>query len=40
MRGSTRATRDFYDLRNWTDVDWQRARDSIKAQDAKDRADR
>ncbi len=31
---------NFYDLRNWTNDDWQRARDSIKAQDAKDRADR
>ena len=31
---------NFYDLRSWNDEDWQRARDSIKAQDAKDRADR
>ena len=31
---------NFFDLRNWNDEDWQRARDSIKAQDAKDRADR
>jgi NAD(P)-dependent dehydrogenase (short-subunit alcohol dehydrogenase family) len=31
---------NFYDLRSWNDEDWRRARDSIKAQDAKDRADR
>ena len=31
---------NFFDLRNWNDEDWRRARDSIKAQDAKDRADR
>jgi len=31
---------NFFDLRNWDDEDWLRARDSIKAQDAKDRADR
>lgn len=31
---------NFFDLRNWTNDDWQRARESIKAQDAKDRVDR
>ena len=31
---------NFFDLRNWDDEDWLRARNSIKAQDAKDRADR
>ena len=31
---------NFFDLCNWNDEDWRRARDSIKAQDAKDRAGR
>ncbi len=31
---------NFFDLRKWNDEDWRRARDSIKAQDAKDRTDR
>lgn len=30
----------FYQARNWTDEDWQRVRDTIKVQDAKDRATR
>jgi len=31
---------NFYQLRDWTDEDWQKARDSIKAQNDKDRASR
>ena len=31
---------NFYEMRNWTDDDWTRARDSIKAQNEKDRAQR
>ena len=31
---------NFYELRNWTDADWARARDTIKAQNEKDRAAR
>ena len=30
----------FFDLRSWTDADWQRARGMIKAQNDKDKADR
>jgi NAD(P)-dependent dehydrogenase (short-subunit alcohol dehydrogenase family) len=31
---------NFYELRKWADEDWARARDSIKAQNEKDRAER
>jgi NAD(P)-dependent dehydrogenase (short-subunit alcohol dehydrogenase family) len=31
---------NFYQLRDWTDDDWQKARESIKAQNDKDRASR
>jgi len=31
---------NFYEMRDWTDADWTRARDSIKAQNEKDRAQR
>ena len=31
---------NFYELRDWTGEDWQRARDAIQAQNAKDRAAR
>jgi hypothetical protein len=31
---------NFYELREWSDDDWTRARDSIKAQNEKDRAAR
>jgi NAD(P)-dependent dehydrogenase (short-subunit alcohol dehydrogenase family) len=31
---------NFYQLRDWSDADWQQARDSIKAQNDKDRAAR
>jgi NAD(P)-dependent dehydrogenase (short-subunit alcohol dehydrogenase family) len=31
---------NFYSLRDWSDADWTRARDSIKAQNEKDRAAR
>ena len=31
---------NFYDLRNWSDADWKAARDSIEAQNKKDRAQR
>ncbi|MEA2834606.1 MAG: hypothetical protein QOG66_2808 [Methylobacteriaceae bacterium] len=31
---------NFYELRDWSDADWTRARDSIKAQNEKDRAAR
>ena len=31
---------NFYELRDWSDADWERARDSIKAQNEKDRAAR
>jgi NAD(P)-dependent dehydrogenase (short-subunit alcohol dehydrogenase family) len=31
---------NFYELREWADADWQRARDSISAQNEKDRAAR
>jgi NAD(P)-dependent dehydrogenase (short-subunit alcohol dehydrogenase family) len=30
----------FYELRNWTDADWKRAREAIEAQNQKDRAQR
>jgi hypothetical protein len=30
----------FYELRNWSDEDWQRARANIEAQNQKDRAQR
>lgn len=30
----------FYELRNWSDADWQKARDSIEAQNKKDRSQR
>jgi NAD(P)-dependent dehydrogenase (short-subunit alcohol dehydrogenase family) len=30
----------FYELRNWSDADWQRARDAIESQNKKDRAQR
>jgi len=31
---------NFYQLRDWSDDDWTKARDSIKAQNEKDRAAR
>ena len=31
---------NFYELRDWSDADWNTARDSIKAQNEKDRAAR
>src|SRR6266702_1679709 len=31
---------NFYELRDWSDADWDRTRDSIKAQNEKDRAAR
>ena len=31
---------NFYELRDWSDADWHRARDSIEAQNEKDRAQR
>jgi hypothetical protein len=31
---------NFYSLRDWSDADWTQARDSIKAQNEKDRAAR
>ena len=31
---------NFYQLRDWSDADWDQARDSIKAQNEKDRAQR
>ena len=31
---------NFYELRDWSDADWTKARDSIKAQNEKDRAAR
>ena len=31
---------NFYEMRDWTDADWTRARDLIKAQNEKDRAQR
>ena len=31
---------NFYELRNWSDADWKAARDSIEAQNKKDRAQR
>ena len=39
--GQSHATgASFYELRNWTDAQWQAARESIKAQNEKDRAQR
>ena len=38
--GHLAGTGTFYDLRSWTDADWQRAREAIKAQNDKDRAQR
>ena len=31
---------NFYSLRDWSDADWTQARESIKAQNEKDRASR
>jgi hypothetical protein len=31
---------NFYELRQWSDAQWQAARDAIMAQNAKDRAAR
>jgi hypothetical protein len=31
---------NFYELREWSDADWQGARERIEAQNAKDRAQR
>ena len=31
---------NFYELRHWTDADWQEARNSIEAQNTKDKAQR
>jgi hypothetical protein len=31
---------NFYELRDWSDADWTQARESIKAQNEKDRAAR
>jgi NAD(P)-dependent dehydrogenase (short-subunit alcohol dehydrogenase family) len=31
---------NFYELRQWSDTDWQSARERIEAQNAKDRAQR
>jgi hypothetical protein len=39
--GSALATGgNFYELRSWSDADWQQARERIEAQNAKDRAQR
>ncbi len=39
--GQSNATgSNFYELRHWTDAQWQAARDAIKAQNEKDRAQR
>jgi NAD(P)-dependent dehydrogenase (short-subunit alcohol dehydrogenase family) len=38
--GHLAGTGTFYDLRSWTDADWQRAREAIKGQNEKDRAQR
>src|ERR1700721_4845800 len=39
--GQSHATgSNFYELRHWTDAQWQAAREAIKAQNDKDRADR
>ena len=32
--------RDFYELRQWRDADWQAARERIEAQNAKDKSQR
>jgi hypothetical protein len=39
-RPGTGHGRKLYELRDWTDADWTRARDSIKAQNEKDRTAR
>lgn len=31
---------NFYELRSWSDADWQAARERIESQNAKDRAQR
>jgi hypothetical protein len=31
---------NFYQLRDWTDTDWEKAREQIKAQNEKDRSAR
>jgi hypothetical protein len=31
---------NFYELREWSDTDWQAARERIEAQNTKDRAQR
>jgi hypothetical protein len=31
---------NFYELRHWSDAEWQRAREAIQQQNAKDRAQR
>ena len=39
--GQSHATgSNFYELRHWTDAQWQAAREAIKAQNEKDRAQR
>jgi NAD(P)-dependent dehydrogenase (short-subunit alcohol dehydrogenase family) len=38
--GHLAGTGTFFDLRSWSDADWQRARDLIKARNAQDRAGR
>ena len=39
--GQSHATgANFYELRDWTDAQWQAAREAIKAQNEKDRAQR
>jgi NAD(P)-dependent dehydrogenase (short-subunit alcohol dehydrogenase family) len=38
--GHLAGTGTFYDLRSWTDDDWQRAREMIKAQNDRDKAQR
>jgi hypothetical protein len=39
-RTKSRNGASFYELRHWTDAQWQAARDAIKAQNEKDRAQR
>jgi hypothetical protein len=31
---------NFYELRNWSDADWQEARERIEAQNARDKTQR
>ncbi len=38
--GHLAGTGTFYDLRSWTDADWQRAREMIKVQNDRDKAQR